>query len=137
MKEKLAAFSQKPEHKNVDSSIVAILTHGQEGAVCGTDSTGKGEVYQTDWIYVLSNAKLCGSQDNRDATVSWGTREDVRCIKYTSTSSTLLYCFACFPFDRNRKTGSGEGHRRSIQREELQPFDQQAEVVHHADVSRG
>ena len=40
MKNELDVFARKREHAEVDSTIVAILSHGVEGAVCGTDSTG-------------------------------------------------------------------------------------------------
>ena len=40
MNDALRTFASKPEHKKADSAVVAILSHGVEGAVCGTDSTG-------------------------------------------------------------------------------------------------
>ena len=39
MEDALRTFASKPEHKKADSAVVAILSHGVEGAVCGTDST--------------------------------------------------------------------------------------------------
>ena len=39
MEDTLRTFAAKPEHKKGDSAVVAILSHGVEGAVCGTDST--------------------------------------------------------------------------------------------------
>ena len=39
MEDALRTFASKPEHKKADSTVVAILSRGVEGAVCGTDST--------------------------------------------------------------------------------------------------
>ncbi len=38
MKEKLQAFAASDCHKNVDSTVVVLLSHGVSVAVCGTDS---------------------------------------------------------------------------------------------------
>ena len=58
MKDELAMFANKPEHKNVDSTIVAILSHGVEGAVCGTDSTGITMRLQVPYISNLGRMRL-------------------------------------------------------------------------------
>ena len=57
MEDVLRTFASKPEHKKADSAVVAILSHGVEGAVCGTDSTSTSREMKRKSVF-LCEAKI-------------------------------------------------------------------------------
>ena len=64
MEDALKTFASKPEHKKADSAVVAILSHGVEGAVCGTDSTSTCREKKISFI--LCEAKISDTLGNNN-----------------------------------------------------------------------
>ena len=58
MEDALRTFASKPEHKKAVSAVVAILSHGVEGAVCGTDSTSTCREMKRKISFILCEANI-------------------------------------------------------------------------------
>ncbi|KAF6085478.1 caspase 2 [Phyllostomus discolor] len=61
MQEKLQNFAQMPAHRDTDSCIVALLSHGVEGGVYGVD----GKVLQLQEVFRLFDNANCPSLQNK------------------------------------------------------------------------
>ncbi|TFK01473.1 phosphopantothenate--cysteine ligase [Platysternon megacephalum] len=61
MQEALQMFSQLPAHRDVDSCIVALLSHGIEGGIYGVD----GKLLQLQEIFRLFDNANCPSLQNK------------------------------------------------------------------------
>ncbi|XP_075862798.1 caspase-2 isoform X2 [Microcebus murinus] len=61
MKEKLRNFAQLPAHRVTDSCIVALLSHGVEGAIYGVD----GKLLQLQEVFRLFDNANCPSLQNK------------------------------------------------------------------------
>ncbi|XP_059582807.1 caspase-2 isoform X3 [Alligator mississippiensis] len=61
MQETLQKFSQKPTHQEVDSCIVALLSHGVEGGVYGID----GKLLQLQEVFRLFDNANCLNLQNK------------------------------------------------------------------------
>uniref|UniRef100_A0A8D0BN25 Caspase-2 n=1 Tax=Salvator merianae TaxID=96440 RepID=A0A8D0BN25_SALMN len=61
MKEELEKFSKLPIHRNVDSCIVSLLSHGVDGGVYGVD----GKLLQLQEIYRLFDNANCPNLQNK------------------------------------------------------------------------
>ncbi|XP_066472678.1 caspase-2 [Tiliqua scincoides] len=61
MQEELEHFSKHPAHRNVDSCIVSLLSHGIEGGVYGVD----GKLLQLQEIFRLFDNANCPSLQNK------------------------------------------------------------------------
>ncbi|XP_067457331.1 caspase-2 isoform X7 [Thunnus thynnus] len=54
-------FCRRPEHRNVDSCVVCLLSHGVEGAIYGTD----GQLLQLDWVFEAFDNAHCPLLQNK------------------------------------------------------------------------
>lgn len=54
-------FCRRPEHQNVDSCVVCLLSHGVEGAIYGTD----GQLLQLDWVFEAFDNAHCPLLQNK------------------------------------------------------------------------
>ncbi|XP_054858194.1 caspase-2 isoform X3 [Eublepharis macularius] len=61
MQEELEIFSKNPSHRNVDSCIVSLLSHGIEGGVYGVD----GKLLQLQEIFRLFDNANCPGLQNK------------------------------------------------------------------------
>ncbi|XP_042639009.1 caspase-2 [Orycteropus afer afer] len=61
MQEKLQSFAQLPAHRLTDSCIVALLSHGIEGAIYGVD----GKLLQLQEVFRLFNNASCPNLQNK------------------------------------------------------------------------
>ncbi|KAM9651180.1 caspase-2 [Trichechus inunguis] len=61
MQEKLHSFAQLPAHRLTDSCIVALLSHGVEGAIYGVD----GKLLQLQEVFRLFDNANCPSLQNK------------------------------------------------------------------------
>uniref|UniRef100_UPI003BEF4C64 JF1cpCasp2 n=1 Tax=Homo sapiens TaxID=9606 RepID=UPI003BEF4C64 len=61
MQEKLQNFAQLPAHRVTDSCIVALLSHGVEGAIYGVD----GKLLQLQEVFQLFDNANCPSLQNK------------------------------------------------------------------------
>ncbi|XP_018409334.1 PREDICTED: caspase-2 [Nanorana parkeri] len=61
MKSELIRFSSLPEHSHLDSAIVAILSHGVDGAIYGTDS----ELVKLQDIFTILDNAHCPQLQNK------------------------------------------------------------------------
>uniref|UniRef100_H9GC58 Caspase-2 n=1 Tax=Anolis carolinensis TaxID=28377 RepID=H9GC58_ANOCA len=61
MKEELEIFSKHPAHRNVDSCIVSLLSHGIEGGIYGID----GKLLQLQEIFRLFDNANCPNLQNK------------------------------------------------------------------------
>ncbi|XP_069098758.1 caspase-2 [Pleurodeles waltl] len=61
MKCQLRLFSRHPEHQGADACIVALLSHGVEGAVYGSD----GSLFQLHEVFQLFDNANCPSLQNK------------------------------------------------------------------------
>ncbi|GCB82813.1 hypothetical protein scyTo_0023950, partial [Scyliorhinus torazame] len=57
----LVRFAAQPDHRSVDSCVVAVLSHGVEGAVYGSD----GELLQIQDIFRLFDNDNCPQLQNK------------------------------------------------------------------------
>ncbi|XP_026226346.1 caspase-2 isoform X5 [Anabas testudineus] len=54
-------FCRQPNHRNVDSCVVCLLSHGVEGAIYGTD----GQLLQLDWVFEAFDNAHCPLLQNK------------------------------------------------------------------------
>ncbi|XP_077455475.1 caspase-2 isoform X2 [Stigmatopora argus] len=61
MRSCIDAFRRRPEHRNVDSSVVCLLSHGVDGAVYGTD----GQLLQLESVFEAFDNVRCPQLQNK------------------------------------------------------------------------
>uniref|UniRef100_A0A3B3C298 Caspase 2, apoptosis-related cysteine peptidase n=1 Tax=Oryzias melastigma TaxID=30732 RepID=A0A3B3C298_ORYME len=61
MKMCIENFCRRPDHQNVDSCVVCLLSHGVDGAVYGTD----GQLLPLDWVFEAFDNAHCPLLQNK------------------------------------------------------------------------
>ncbi|RVE62735.1 hypothetical protein OJAV_G00161040 [Oryzias javanicus] len=61
MKMSIENFCRRPDHQNVDSCVVCLLSHGVDGAVYGTD----GQLLALDWVFEAFDNSHCPLLQNK------------------------------------------------------------------------